>query len=73
MAKEGKRLLDTVKASLSMLTGYSTCPRIYSSVTDIKKVRDGFGMSIISTSKGLMTNSEARKAGLGGEILIQIY
>lgn len=47
--------------------------RIYSSVNDIKKVRDGFGMSIISTSKGLMTNSEARKAGLGGEVLIEIY
>ncbi len=47
--------------------------RIYTSVNRIKKVRDGAGMSIISTSKGLMTNYEARKAKLGGEILIEVY
>ena len=47
--------------------------RIYVPVNRIKKVRDGFGMSIISTSKGLMTNYEARKVKLGGEILIEVY
>jgi small subunit ribosomal protein S8 len=47
--------------------------RIYSSALDIKRVKDGAGISIISTSKGLMTNYEARKANLGGEILIEIY
>ncbi len=47
--------------------------RIYISSGKIKKVRDGLGISIISTSKGLMTNNEARKAGLGGEILLEIY
>lgn len=47
--------------------------RIYAPVSRIKKVRDGAGVSIISTSKGLMTNYEARKAGLGGEILIEVY
>ncbi len=47
--------------------------RIYASVNRIKKVRDGAGMSIISTSKGLMTNYEARKVKLGGEVLIEVY
>lgn len=47
--------------------------RIYSAASDIKRVKDGAGISIISTSKGLMTNYEARKANLGGEILIEIY
>ncbi|MDD4062541.1 MAG: 30S ribosomal protein S8 [Candidatus Pacebacteria bacterium] len=47
--------------------------RIYSAVSDIRRVKDGAGISIISTSKGLMTNYEARKANLGGEILIEIY
>ncbi len=47
--------------------------RTYVPVTRIRKVRDGAGMSIISTSKGLMTNYEARRAKLGGEILIEVY
>ncbi len=47
--------------------------RIYASFDKIKKVRDGAGMSIISTSKGLMTNYEARRAKLGGEVLIEIF
>ena len=41
--------------------------RIYVKSTNIKKVRGGFGISIISTPKGLMTNNNARKAKLGGE------
>jgi small subunit ribosomal protein S8 len=47
--------------------------RIYNSYIDLKNVRDGFGMSIISTSKGLMTNREARKQKQGGEILFEIW
>ncbi len=47
--------------------------RIYLSFSRIKKVRDGAGMSIISTSKGLMTNYEARRVKLGGEVLIEVY
>ena len=47
--------------------------KIYTSASRIKKVRDGAGLSIISTSKGLMTNYEARKAKLGGEVLIEVY
>jgi small subunit ribosomal protein S8 len=47
--------------------------RIYEPVHNIKKVHGGFGISIISTSKGLMTNKEARKQKLGGEIICQIW
>ena len=47
--------------------------RIYVGADDIKRVRGGFGMSVISTPKGLMTNSEAKKARLGGEILLEIW
>ena len=47
--------------------------RIYTSVADIKKVRGGFGVSIVSTPKGLMTNNQARKAKLGGEVLIEVW
>ena len=47
--------------------------RIYVKNTEIKKVRGGFGISIISTPKGLMTGMEARKARLGGEVLLEIW
>ena len=47
--------------------------RIYTAAGKIRKVRDGYGMAIISTSKGLMTNKEARKQNMGGEILCEIW
>jgi len=47
--------------------------RIYVKSNDIRKVRGGFGISIISTPKGLMTNNQAIKAKLGGEILLEVW
>ncbi len=47
--------------------------RIYTTAGKIKKVRSGYGISIISTSKGLMTNKQARKQNIGGEILCEIW
>ena len=47
--------------------------RIYEGFAELRKVRGGYGMSIISTSKGLMTNKEARKQKLGGEVICQIW
>lgn len=43
--------------------------RIYRGKGDLPKVRGGLGIAIVSTSKGLMTDRAARKAGHGGEIL----
>lgn len=47
--------------------------RIYVKSADLKPVRSGLGLTIVSTSKGLMTNSDARKAKLGGELICEIY
>ncbi|MCX6720571.1 MAG: 30S ribosomal protein S8 [Candidatus Staskawiczbacteria bacterium] len=47
--------------------------RIYNSVHEIRKVRGGYGISIISTSKGLMTNKDARYKKMGGEVICQIW
>mgnify|MGYP001600630946 CR=1 FL=1 len=47
--------------------------RIYVKNTEIKKVRGGFGVAIISTPKGLMTNKDAKKAKLGGEVLLEVW
>ena len=47
--------------------------RIYSSVEDMPKVMKGLGIAIISTSKGVMTDREARKQNVGGEVLALIW
>lgn len=47
--------------------------RIYENRHEIKKVKGGFGISVVSTSKGLMTDKEAKKQKLGGEIICQIW
>lgn len=47
--------------------------RIYIKKDELKLVRSGLGVSIISTSKGLMTNLEARKQNLGGELICEIF
>lgn len=47
--------------------------RIYVKSKEIQKVKNGLGISIISTSKGIMTTREARKQGLGGEVICQVY
>ncbi len=47
--------------------------RIYKGNKEIKSVRQGYGVSIISTSRGLMTDKEARKNKLGGEVFCEIW
>ena len=43
--------------------------RVYSSIKDLRLVRNGLGISIVSTSSGIMTDAQARKQGLGGEVI----
>jgi small subunit ribosomal protein S8 len=47
--------------------------RVYAKAPEIPRVLNGLGIAIISTSKGLMTDKEARNAGLGGEVLAYIW
>lgn len=47
--------------------------RIYSNVEDMPKVMKGLGVAIISTSKGIMTDREARKQNVGGEVLAFVW
>ena len=46
--------------------------RIYNGKSDLMPVLRGFGMAIVTTSQGLMTDKEARKNGIGGEVLCTI-
>ena len=47
--------------------------RVYVRSKDIKPVLNGLGISILSTSKGIMTDKKARQANVGGEILCNIW
>ena len=47
--------------------------RVYSSVKDLPRVYNGLGISIISTPMGVMSDNEARKANVGGEVLCQVF
>jgi small subunit ribosomal protein S8 len=47
--------------------------RIYLKKDEIKKIKNGFGIAVISTSRGIMTGKEARKLGLGGEYICEVW
>ncbi len=47
--------------------------RIYASCEDLPKVLGGLGIVIVSTSKGVMTDKQARKLGIGGEVLAYVW
>ncbi len=47
--------------------------RVYSKKDELPKVLNNYGLALISTPAGLMTNKEAKKRGLGGEIICEIY
>ena len=47
--------------------------RMYAKADELKKVRSGFGISVVSTPKGIMTGADAQKAGVGGEVIFEIW
>ena len=47
--------------------------RVYKGKQEIKDVKDGYGFSIVSTSKGLLTGDEAREKRIGGEVVCEIW
>jgi small subunit ribosomal protein S8 len=64
---EGKPVIEEIKrVSRPSL-------RIYKNVAELPKVADGLGIAIVSTSKGVMTDRAARKAGIGGEVICTVF
>ena len=47
--------------------------RVYSRANSIPKIQNGLGLAILSTSKGVMSDAEARKNNLGGEIICRVF
>lgn len=47
--------------------------RVYSKITDLPRVANGLGICILSTPRGVMSDSEARSQNVGGEVLCQVF
>ncbi|MCA3720091.1 30S ribosomal protein S8, partial [Phenylobacterium sp.] len=47
--------------------------RVYSSIADLKPIKNGLGISVLSTPKGVMSDAAARDANVGGEVLLRVY
>ena len=52
-----------------------SCPsrRVYANQNDLPTVKNGLGVALVSTSKGVMTDKSARAAGVGGEIICTVF
>jgi small subunit ribosomal protein S8 len=64
--KENKKDIELKRTSKAGL-------RRYYKAEDIKPVMNGYGISIITTSKGVMTGEDAKKEGIGGEPICEVY
>ena len=47
--------------------------RVYSGATELPRVRNGLGITIVSTPKGVLSDAEAREQNVGGEVLCQVF
>ena len=65
--KEGVAIIEGIKR-----VSKPGC-RVYAGSNEVPKVLNGYGINILSTSKGLMTDNEAKKVGVGGEILCAVW
>ncbi len=50
-----------------------TSRRVYAGVRELPRPRQGLGIAIVSTSQGVMTDREARRRGLGGEVICEVW
>jgi len=64
---------DGVSAITNLKRVSKVSRRFYVGTKEVKKVKNGLGISIITTSNGIMTDYKARKLGIGGEILCNIW
>lgn len=75
---------DTVKVYLKYLAGKRNVivgiqrvskpgRRVYVGKTEVPRILKGLGMAVVSTTKGLLTDDQARKQGLGGEVMLKVW
>ena len=84
VVKKGKKVHKTIEATLvydeerqPRVTGVERVSklskRVYAGVSDIKSVRSGYGVLVLSTPAGLLTDKQARTQKVGGEVLFKIW
>ena len=84
VVKKGKKVHKTIEATLvydedkqPRITGTERVSklskRVYAGVSDIKSVRSGYGILVLSTPAGLLTDKQARTQKVGGEVLFKIW
>jgi len=81
--KRGRKAKKSIEVTLKYENGMSAVSslkrisksgqRIYLKAKELRPVKDGYGIAIVSTSQGLMTDKEARKKRLGGEVICEIW
>ena len=83
VAKKGKRVRKFIDVNVMYADGAPRVSgvkriskpsrRVYYAAKDIKPIRYGFGMVVLSTPRGIMSGEDARKARVGGEVLFEIW
>ncbi len=84
VTKKGKKIQKTIEATLvyddkkhprvtDVKRVSKLSKRVYAGVADIKSVRSGYGMLVLTTPKGVMTDKQARAEKVGGEVLFKIW
>lgn len=81
--KKGKKVTKSLEIELAYeegkpkVTGVERISklsrRVYGKAKDIRPIRYGYGMSVLSTPKGILRDIDAKKAGVGGEVLFKIW
>jgi small subunit ribosomal protein S8 len=81
--KKGKKVVKWIEVGLAYEDGApkikgvervsKTSKRVYRKAKDIRSVRNGYGLLVLSTPKGIMTDGAARKEKVGGEALFKIW
>jgi len=70
---ELKLYIKEDNADIALVRKSSPGLRVYLSASDLRPVKNGFGLGVVSTSKGLLTIEEAQKEGIGGEYICEVY
>jgi len=83
VTKKGKKIIKTLEVELAYVDGKpridgvqqisKNSRRTYAKAKEIKPVLNGFGALILTTPKGILTDKEARKEKVGGEVLFKIW
>ena len=83
ISKVGRKTRKIIKIDLKYLDGRPAISglrrisksgqRVYLPVKKIKPIRGGYGIAIVSTPKGLLTDKEARKQKVGGEVICEVW